>query len=352
MTFNLTIAAVIYDEVQYLPRLLKNLKTDINHNIEAKNKTFQAEWLFVLNHPDPTVKKSILNIISQELNEFSYYENPTNSIGAARNILLEKSKSKFIYFTDPDIHHKPQALSSLYKMSLLHLDKNPILGYTGPVIHRSGNIILNRTFNYLHLVSRKLPFSFQIQNHSFLHSVDHAPTCHLLILRSEALALGGFNPQLCLVGEDLDFSHRAFGAQKRFLFLPEASVEHEQNFDLQRWIKKVFLFGRAQIAIHRLNWHLPFRHYRLAPMLFSIMILTALGLWPFLTVSLFAAGFLLHLFWGFAFFTFLLTLLAYSFGQLCEVFRPKIKLQNVQEPKQQSPFLASTNWNNQQRNPL
>lgn len=339
MRFDLTIATVIYNEIQYLSRFVQNLKN------EVAPLNLQVEWLFVLNHSQKETKNEILKILSQELTEFSYYENTTNNLGLARNLLLQKSQSPLVYFTDPDILHKSRSLSKLYSLCHLDLEKKHIIGYTGPVIHQSNNPKLHKTFSYFHTISKKMPLSFQIQNHMFLNSVDHAPTCHVLVKRADALEIGGFSSTLSIVGEDLDFSHRAYGLQKRFIFLPEAQVIHEQNFSLLPWLKKVFLFGRAQIAIHRLNWHLPLRIYRLLPCLFVLIFLMCLWLQPVGVVCVISLLILSHQLLGFSGLTFLLTLLIYSAGEICELLMPKIKIKNVTQPEPITASPAELNWN-------
>lgn len=319
-----TIGMVIFDEVDQIQFTISQLKNEINHHLQ--NST--VEWIFVFNHPSVKIKNTILSHLKSQLSEFKYFENTENNIGLARNIILNKSKNELIYFTDPDIEHTSNSLKQL--ISLVEVSKTEIhlVGFTGPVIHKSKNAAMNQMFYLLQYLAQKIPFSFQIQNHTFLNTVDHAPTCHLLLLKSKALLIGGFSEQIPRVGEDLDFSHRAYNAGLRFLFAPIAQVIHHQNMGLKGWLLKVMYFGRAQIMVHKKNVSMPFRIYRLAPISFVFLFLSLfflpkilIGLFLFLIAStFFLKNSVVYL---------LLTVLSYSLGEILEIAKPILKLEKL-----------------------
>ena len=264
---NLTIGIVVYDETLQIQKLLRQLKTEINHHIQSLN----VNWIFVLNHPDLNIRNCIFSEIKEIIPTFKFYENIENNLGLARNIILTNSETDLVYLTDPDIEHTPQTLTKLLNLAQMSSANQKLVGFTGPVIHRSNSKLMNDMFYTLQNISKKIPFSFQIQNHTHLTTVDHAPTCHLLLIKKSALEISGFSEQITHVGEDLDFSHRAYAADLRFLFSPEASVTHHQNMSLLKWLSKVLKFGRAQIMVHKKNSHLPLRAYRLMPLSFIFL---------------------------------------------------------------------------------
>ncbi len=326
MGSELTIGIVVYDEITEISSLILNLKTEMNHHASH----VLVDWIFILNHSDHNIRNTILLEIKNILPYFNYYENSENNLGFARNIILTHAKTELVYLTDPDIEHSSYSLTQLLNLAILSQQEKHLMGFTGPVIHQSTKHEMNSMFSLLQYLSQKIPFSFQIQNHSFMNTVDHAPTCHLLLLRSRALGISGFSENIYFVGEDLDFSHRAYGHGFRFLFSPKSKVIHHQNMNLWSWCKKVRNFGRAQIMSHKKNSDLPFRLYRLIPILFLAVPLTLFflpqkiifSLFLFLTIVFLLKRSVIYL--G-------LTVFSYSLGEVFEIFYPQLKYKNKSE---------------------
>lgn len=324
MCYDLTIGLIIYDEIQYIDSVLSHLKTELNHHLSS----LQVQWLFVLNHPDQNVKNKVLDQLKSHLTHFEYYHNTANNIGWARELILNKTQAPLLYFTDPDIRSKNQSLYKLYQHALADMDSVTILGWTGPVIHQSKDKKLDQMFHFLQKVAQSFSYSFQIQNHMFLQNVDHAPTCHLLLRKKIALDIGGFSSQFENVGEDLDFSHRAYAANKRFLFIPDAAVYHQQDMGLLNWLRKISLFGRVQILVQKRNWRRALRLYRFAPValaatmlfcLYASPLFAAIVFFMLATISLVSPSILYLLF----------TFTSYAYGEFAELAWPKLKLKNA-----------------------
>ena len=335
-----TIGLVIFDEIDQIENTISKLNNEINHRIQNAS----VEWIFVLNHPTALLKNAILKKLKLQLPEFKYFENTENNIGLARNIILQKAKNELIYFTDPDIEHTSNCLKQLINLVEVSKTEMHLLGFTGPVIHKSKNKSMNQMFYFLQSIAQKISFSFQIQNHTFLNTVDHAPTCHLLIFKSKAQLIGGFSEQIQRVGEDLDFSHRGYNAGLRFLFAPGAQVIHHQNMGLKGWLIKVMYFGRAQIMVHKKNTSMPLRIYRLVPMSFIFVFFSL-----FLLSKLFSGLFLLLLMLGFlmnnSVVYLLLTILSYSVGEVLEVVKPVLNYKKINAQDTISIQLTASNKN-------
>ncbi len=322
---DLTIGIVIYDEFDDIQKSVSELKNEINHHIQDRH----VFWIFILNHPEKKNRETILSVLKKNIATFKYFENPNNNLGLARDIILSRATTELVYFTDPDIEHPHQTLSHLLKLSEMTTTDHNLIGFTGPVIHKSISKPLNEMFFLLHQISKKIPFSFQIQNHTHMNTVDHAPTCHLLLIRKKAVEISGFSNQITSVGEDLDFSHRAYAAGLRYLFSPQASVIHHQNITLFTWVKKVMNFGRAQIMVHKKNKSLPIRFYRLSPLFilclgFFICFLS--GQWQVLFLVFTSVLILLLQILKPAVNCFLLTVFSYAIGELLEIISPRLKL--------------------------
>lgn len=326
MISRLTCGIVFYDEISDLKRLIPQIKEELKSFIDSKN----LQWIFVLNHEQPQIRTWIQNWILQNVENALCIENPSNNLGYARQLILENSEHDYIYMTDPDIELKPFSLIKLIQLAETESlnDKSlNILGYGGAVIHTSTTPLLQSTFNLISTLAKRLPFSFQVQNHSHLATVDHLPSCHLLLKKKESLDIGGFNVLFAKVGEDLDFSHRAFNLNFRFVFLPSSQVLHHQNYSLEKWLYKMFVFGKIQISVQRLHFKNGLRYYRLLPLLGFLLLFTcalATGL-NFLAIA--AATLTLSLF-NLGLFGFFMTALSYSIGEFAELVYPSLEQKN------------------------
>jgi GT2 family glycosyltransferase len=272
MSLSLCCGLVIYDEIEEIQRLIPQLKSELS--------SFNLEWVFVLNHEQAEIRKWIKTWLSQQISneKVSCFENPLNNLGFARQLILTHSTSELIYLVDPDIELQAKSVLKLVELSMATQQPYPpneVIGYGGQVTARSENVFLQNTFDLVSRLSKFSPFAFQTQNHQQTRTVDHLPTCHLLLKKSIALKVGGFSHLLGRCGEDIDFTHRAFKMNYRFIFLPTSQVIHWQNLSILRWYYKIFCFGRAQISVQKINYRHGLRLYRLLPL---ILLIFTLGL--------------------------------------------------------------------------
>lgn len=325
MISQLTCGIVFYDEVNELKRLVPQLKTEL--------ASYQVEWLFILNHEQRDIRIWIKKWISENIEGAVCIENPSNNLGYARQLILENATNSYIYMTDPDIDLKPASLVKLIQLAEVGtLDEEApfIIGYGGAVINKSTNYFLQSTNDFIFKLAKKFPFSFQVQNHTHLSTVDHLPSCHLLLKKEEALGIGGFSPLFHKVGEDLDFTHRAFNENFSFIFLPSSQVFHHQNLTLEKWLLKMLAFGRVQITVQKLNFQKGLRLYRFLPLLLFLVFISVCILFykevliatlVILTLSVFRPAFL----------GFILTFFCYALGEVFEIIYPTLELKNAEE---------------------
>lgn len=325
MIQSLTCGIVVYDEVTEIQTLIPKLK------LEFKN--YSIEWIFVLNHEQAEIRKWISTWIKSNIETALCLENPSNNLGFARQLILEKSTNEYIYLTDPDIdiiHGNLEKLIQLANTEITNDINIKYAGFGGTVTHRSNNSFLQKTFDFMSKVSKLIPFSFQIQNHSNLVAVDHLPACHVLLNRQIALKIGGFSSALNKCGEDLDFTHRAYNLDYLFIFLPSAQVIHWQNLSLIKWFFKMFTLGRIQIPVQKINYKNGLRFYRLIP-LFSLVLFTIYCVFNiYILFFIISVVFLTALF-NIGFLGFTMTFIAYSTGELFELIVPLFEYKNAEE---------------------
>jgi GT2 family glycosyltransferase len=327
MIKSLSCGIVIYDEIKEIQSLLPKLKIELSE--------YHVEWIFVLNHEQGEIRKWIANWLQSQIENCICLENPSNNLGFARQLLLETGSHQYIYLTDPDIDLVPGNLKKL-----IHLAHNEIIndanskfvGYGGTVTHKSENYFIQATFDFMANLSKLIPFAFQIQTHKYLVPVDHIPACHILLNRALAVKIGGFSAALPKYGEDLDFTHRAYNEDYRFVFLPSAQVFHWQNLSLARWFYKIFNMGRIQIPVQKMNFKRGLRFYRLLPLLIFILFIgicaISVNFLMVSLISLFAASILSVGFLGF-----FLTFVAYSTGEFFETVLPLFEYKSEEELK-------------------
>ena len=316
MILELSCGIVIYDEVREIQNLLPKLQLEL--------KDYSIQWIFILNHEQAEIRKWISNWIREQLPSALCLENPSNNLGFARQLILEKAQHDYIYLTDPDIdiiHGNLKKLIQLINTDISDNNNHKYVGFGGTVTHKSNNYFLQSTFDFMSGLSKLLPFSFQIQNHSYLMAVDHLPACHLLLNKRVALKIGGFSCGHKKCGEDLDFTHRAYNQDYRFIFLPSAQVFHWQNLTLAKWFTKMFKMGRVQIPVQKSNMKNGLRYYRLLPatslaLLLVLCVFNVYFLFFTLSAVLMAAIFNLGVL------GFILTYFTYSLGGIFEIVIP------------------------------
>jgi GT2 family glycosyltransferase len=335
MIQSLSCGIVVYDEVTELQNLIPKLK------LEFKN--YDIEWIFILNHEQSEIRRWICDWINSNVKHSICIENPSNNLGFARQLILEKSTQEYVYLTDPDIDIVPGNLIQLLQLANAEIINDANLkfaGFGGTVTHKSNNYFLQSTFDFMSKISKMLPFAFQIQNHTHLVAVDHLPACHLLLNRSIALKIGGFSSALKKCGEDLDFTHRAYNMHYRFIFLPSAQVIHWQNLSLIKWFYKMFTLGRIQIPVQKINFKNGLRFYRLLPLL-SLLIFCIYSLYNFYfllaAISLILAGSLFNV----GFLGFFLTIFSYSCGEFFELIVPLFEYKSAGELQAENANLQS-----------
>ncbi len=328
MIDSLSCGIVIYDEVKEIQNLLPKLKIELSQ--------YNVEWVFVLNHEQPEIRKWIANWIQTQVTSCICVENPSNNLGFARQLLLEKSAHDYIYLTDPDVDIIPGNLKKLIQLAqneIMTASQSHIIGYGGTVTHRSENSFMQATFDFMSKLSQSLPFAFQIQNHAFISAVDHLPACHLLLNKQMALRIGGFSAALEKCGEDLDFTHRAYNAGLRFIFLPAAQVLHWQNMSLSKWFLKIFKMGRIQIPVQRMNSTEGFRFYRLLPVM-GLVLFAGLSVLNCMVLFAAVAALALSSLISTGFLGFALTSIVYSCGEFVELVWPFFEYKSAEELKQ------------------
>lgn len=319
----ITIGIVIYDEVARIKKLIDSFPA-------ATSDRFECNWIFILNHQDTELRTLIKKFLTQLLPNATCIENPSNNIAIARNLILQNCQTTWLYFTDPDIDQSAQSLNLILEKASTNKIEN-IVGFGGPVLYKSTNFVLQKTYDFFSNIMRFLPLSFLIQNHPSEKVVDHIPTCHMLLKKDFALQVGAFNAAYELFGEDLELTHRLANQKFNFLFVPQAYVIHWQNISLTKHLLKMFHWGQVQISSTYDNWSTGIRWYRLFPLFILITILSLLCLAEGFILQIFILLFLMLSFFLPGFYGATLSFLAYALGELAQTIFLWKKIKNANQ---------------------
>jgi hypothetical protein len=190
---------------------------------------------------------------------------------AARNVVLEHAANEYVLIMDNDISPAPDMLTRLVQA----LDDVPQAGLSHPELHDDGDPWVHRyNGGWIHylcaLIAREAPDPAQPRPRT--ETYDAISGAALLVRRSVALGIGGFDGDFFFNMDDGDFTSRMTLAGYRCINVPAAAAGHRSK---PRGTSKVFYQVRNR-------WYFMFKLYDwrtlilITPMLLLFEILQAL----------------------------------------------------------------------------
>ena len=183
----------------------------------------------------------------------------TQNLGfaAACNQGLKKAQGDYVLFMNPDLELTPRALPELVSF----LEKQPSVGIAAPQIRYFDDTIQPSCRRFptrrvlLILVSKLVRFfahGHSIRNYtmaSFTHrtyrAVDQPMGACLLVRRTEAQEIGGWDERYFLWLEDTDFCHSYAKAGLITMFVPSVHVRHAKG---RSFAQRGPLWGQWQLS--------------------------------------------------------------------------------------------------------
>lgn len=252
--------------------LLRCLQSFVRHYPRLQ----ELEFIIVNNEAPHTLPGSIEFFCHTQGLQLVTCDNSRNNIASARNLLLQKARHDFIYFTDPDCEQTADLAWQFHQQ--LH-DKKEVAGVGGG--NRPPESETHAFYQTLHLMRTHFFGNFNSnQMKDFAPDqtdVGHLSTCNVLYRREALESIGGFDDRLHIVGEDLDLSLRLRHKGWRLLHASQSDVLHYHQPLLGIWIQKVFRYGFAQTKILSINAGILKTHRLLPLVLFASVILLALS---------------------------------------------------------------------------
>ncbi len=78
---------------------------------------------------------------------------------------------------------------------------------------------------------------------------EHIPGCNMAFWKSSLLAIGGFDPQFCIAGDDVDICWRLQQQGWTVGFSPGAVVWHHRRDSMYGYFKQQYQYGKAEALL-------------------------------------------------------------------------------------------------------
>ena len=160
-------------------------------------------------------------------------------LSSARNTGLEAASGEIVVYIDDDAYPDPHWLHYL----AITYKSLPVAGVGGPNLSPPGDraishCVANAPGNPVHvLVSDR--------------EAEHIPGCNMSFLRKELRAIGGFDPQFRIAGDDVDVCWRLQERGLQLGFHPAALVWHHRRGSVHAYWKQQHNYGRAEGMLER-----------------------------------------------------------------------------------------------------
>ncbi|MFP5520606.1 MAG: glycosyltransferase [Bdellovibrionia bacterium] len=268
-----TIGIVVFNNWRETLDLLKKL-------YQLESPTHNYELILVDNSQQNPMADLLTEAQNLPFKNIRIFKSEQNNIGFARKLIIEKSNTSYVYFTDPDCSPRVQKLQSFVQS----LENNPVLVAVG------GSNILQTTGplqHYFEFLQRSHIAHFgstQVNRQSSPFRTYHLPTLNLMMRKSSALEAGNFSDFFDKVGEDLDLNLRMTRAQSLILCLPQQAVLHRVSPEFKNWVATCFKYGQAQFLTLKKSYYILQTRRAVPGVMILLLIVSTLFASPIKTV--------------------------------------------------------------------
>jgi O-antigen biosynthesis protein len=164
---------------------------------------------------------------------------PNRGLSHARNIGMEAATGEIVAYLDDDAYPDPHWLTYLAAafLSTTHA------GVGGPNIAPPGDgpiadCVANAPGNPIHVLLSD-------------REAEHIPGCNMAFRKACLQAIGGFDPQFRVAGDDVDVCWRLRQCGWTLGFSPAATVWHHRRNSLRAYWKQQYGYGKAEALLER-----------------------------------------------------------------------------------------------------
>jgi glycosyltransferase involved in cell wall biosynthesis len=202
------------------------------------------------------------------------YRQPNQGPAAARNLGVEKARGKIILFTDADC----EPLEDWLETMVLPLENDSISGVKGAYLTQQKSIVPRFV---------QLEYESKYDKMKKDRYIDFIDTYSAGFVKEDFLRAGQYDTRFTTASvEDQEFSFRMWGLGYRMIFHPDAKVFHTHSGTLDNYLKKKFRIGYWKALVLRRHPKKITRDSHTPQavkfeMVFSMLFLISLSLWPF-----------------------------------------------------------------------
>ena len=164
---------------------------------------------------------------------------PNGGLAAARNVGLADARGTIVAYTDADVRVEPDWLTYLVQPML----DPDIVGAGGP------NVVPDDDPFVAQCVARAPggPTHVLLDD----RTAEHIPGCNMAFRRTALRAIGGFDPQFRVAGDDVDVCWRIRQQGWTIGFSPAATVWHHRRNSVRAYLKQQWGYGRAEALLEK-----------------------------------------------------------------------------------------------------
>ncbi|OLE96887.1 MAG: glycosyl transferase, partial [Cyanobacteria bacterium 13_1_20CM_4_61_6] len=160
-------------------------------------------------------------------------------LSTARNVGMQAAAGEIVAYLDDDARPDPQWLRYI----VATFEHSPYAGVGGPNVPPAA----------CSLVAGCVADAPGSPSHVLVsdREAEHIPGCNMAFRKRALEAVGGFDPQFCVAGDDVDLCWRLRGAGNKLGFSPAAVVWHRPRQSIRAYWRQQRGYGRAEAMLER-----------------------------------------------------------------------------------------------------
>ncbi len=176
--------------------------------------------------------------IAAEFPQVLFHHQKNRGLSVARNVGADLANGEIVAYTDSDCEVDSHWLRYLVQS----MEDQGVEAIGGPNITPLGS----SWTAYCVAASPGNPSHVMLDD----QHAEHVPGCNMAFKRSTLLGIGGFDPQFCQAGDDVDICWRFLDADLPIGYAPGAMVWHHRRPSVKAYARQQKGYGRSEAMVH------------------------------------------------------------------------------------------------------